>query len=645
MRHARWATTIVDARLRRLNHDGVKSFLRLLLLVPAALASAFACSATAPHKFTGTSSTGASGAGGGAGAGTSTGTTGMGGDVGFDAGVGGGSNNAGCSADLQNVTDGMGNVLQMCPPDQGCSGGVCVPACQSASDSKGSIGCDFYAPDPPFYSNGTPSTYNGSCYAVFVANTWSRSAQITVSRAGQSFSLSQFGYIPSGIIPNITYTPIPATGVPPNQVAVLFLSNNPNAMTVFNTSLACPKPAAYLQDAAIAGPGEGTAFHVVSDTPITAYDIMPYGGALSYLPSASLLYPSTAWGTNYYAVSPHQDQGPQAQLWMLIVGSADGTMVTASPVNSLPGAGMPPTLPANTMTSFTINKGQTLQWIGADPTSTVLSSTQPIGVFTGSTYLRVVSQTSPSGGGQDSAHQQIPHIKALGHEYVAPSVATRLASMAPESVPYRLMGVVDGTTLTYDPAPPAMAPAMLNAGQFVEFETTSLFVVRSQDDMHPFSMTQYLPGAPTGTSVTNGCSMQSMFGSGCSLGDEDWVTLLPPAQFLQRYVFFTDPTYATTTLVVTRVKGPNGFSDVTVDCLGAPINNWQMVDAAGKYQVAHVNLVFGTKPVMNCNGSAHQAKSAGQFGINVWGTDWYASYGYPAGGNIGSINQVIVTPK
>jgi hypothetical protein len=41
------------------------------------------------------------------------------------------------------------------------------------------------------------------------------------------------------------------------------------------------------------------------------------------------------------------------------------------------------------------------------------------------------------------------------------------------------------------------------------------------------------------------------------------VIVLPPAQFLRRYAFFTDPTYATTNLVVTRVKSNDEFKPVT----------------------------------------------------------------------------------
>lgn len=530
-----------------------------------------------------------------------------------------------CSADLQSVLDKDGNVIKMCPPDQGCANGQCVPACTAVAASTGSIGCDFFAPDPPFYRNGEGSIYDGTCYAVFVANSWSRPAQITVTRGGQMFDVTQFGRIPSGILPNITYDPIPPTGVPPNQVAVLFLSHKPGARHDFGTPLTCPVTPAYVNDAAVPGEGKGSAFHVVSDTPITAYDILPYGGAQSYLPSASLLFPATSWGTNYFAVAPHADGG--GALWMLIVGSSDGTSVKIAP-------------PGGSPIMTTVNKGEIQQWKG-DPTGKVLQSSSPIGVFTGSTYMRVTSQTSPGGGGQDSAHQQIPQIKALGSEYVANGIVSRLTTSQLESVPYRMLGIVDGTTLTYDPAtPPSGAPTTLKAGQVVEFQSRTLFVVKSQDSDHPFGLTQYMPGTPGSTRP--GCD--ASHAASCSLGDEEWVNVLAPKQYLQRYVFFTDPTYATTNLVLTRVAGTAGFMDVKIGCMAGPVTGWQPVDNAGKYQVAYVDLVRGSKPVESCNGSRHEASSMGQFGVTVWGTDWYASYGYPAGGNVGSINNVVVIP-
>ena len=95
-----------------------------------------------------------------------------------------------CSSDLRNVIDGQGNVVQTCPDDQGCAAGGCVPACQAAAASKGSIGCDYVVPTPSFYTGIAPP-----CWAVFVANNWVKDVQITAARGGKTYNVTQFGRI------------------------------------------------------------------------------------------------------------------------------------------------------------------------------------------------------------------------------------------------------------------------------------------------------------------------------------------------------------------------------------------------------------------------------------------------------------------
>src|SRR5262249_20410769 len=163
----------------------------------------------------------------------------------------------GCTGDLQAVTDADGNVVEQCPPDQGCAAGACVPACKAASLSTGNIGCQFYTAESPYYQNGQASAYAGACYALFVANTLKRAPNLTVTRGTQTFDVTQFGYLPKGLLPNIVYDPMPASGLPPNAVAVLFLSRKPGG-------LACPKEPALVDDAAVQGSGRGAAFRVES---------------------------------------------------------------------------------------------------------------------------------------------------------------------------------------------------------------------------------------------------------------------------------------------------------------------------------------------------------------------------------------------
>jgi hypothetical protein len=235
------------------------------------------------------------------------------------------------------------------------------------------------------------------------------------------------------------------------------------------------------------------------------------------------------------------------------------------------------------------------------------------------------------GGGCDSSHQLIPPLSAFGSEYVAPPYATRQSDMSEESIKYKLVGSVNSTTLTYSPSVPG--PASINAGQVVEFEATGPFTITSQDNMHPFYVGQYMAGCE----VTHGSRPGA--GGGC-LGDEEFVNILPPAQWLSSYVFFTDPTYTTTNLVIVRKATQGAFSDVMVDCLGT-ISGWKPVAGGSEYQITNVDLQRDT-PVGSCTNGRHTASSAGPFTIMVWGLANAASYAYPAGGNVGTINPVVV---
>jgi hypothetical protein len=128
-----------------------------------------------------------------------------------------------------------------------------------------------------------------------------------------------------------------------------------------------------------------------------------------------------------------------------------------------------------------------------------------------------------------------------------------------------------------------------------------------------------------------------------NLGDEEFVVMLPPGQFMSKYVFFTDPTYPTTNLVLTRVAGSNGFQDVKIDCLGT-VTGWQPVGSSGKYEVTDVDLLRAGIASGTCTNGRHTAESAAPFGMVVWGEDSYSSYAYLAGGNAVQLTNVTVPP-
>ncbi len=534
-----------------------------------------------------------------------------------------------CSADQHDVVDCAGNVVQTCPGDLGCASGACVDACQAAAANTSSVGCDYYAVNPDSYL-----TTNGSCFAAYIANTWGSPITINVERDGQQLPVDSFARIPTGQGQAISYAPLMGGMLMPNQVAILFLAAHQGILTT-----ACPAgiTAAYTTtDAAVHGTAMGKAFHITTSAPAVAYDIFPYGGGNSAVTSATLLLPSSAWGTNYVAVDAFQQSQIAGQPFIEMVGLEDGTNVQIRPSAAITGGTGIPAAAANTPATYTLNRGQVLQMTqNAELTGSPITSDRPIGVWGGASCMNIPVDVAAC----DAAHQQIPPVQAMGHRYAAVRYRNRFAGME-ETVPWRIVGGVDGTTLTYAPATPPGAPTTLNLGQVAQFEAPGPFTVESQDEDHPFYMSAHMTGCALTNPNTDDCR-----------GDPEFVNIVPPDQYLAAYTFFTDPTYPETNLVLTREKLNGGFSDVTVDCVGT-VTGWQPIDASDTIEYTRVDLVTGNfQSVGNCNNGLHVATSPQPFGLVVWGWGSAAtglfstqavSYAYPAGASVKPINNVVI---
>src|SRR5438270_3148962 len=86
-----------------------------------------------------------------------------------------------CSDDLRSVIDCNGNVVQSCAASDQCDTSAiqCTNACAAAEANHRSVGCDYYAT----YMDSEIPQY---CFAVFVANTWTTPAHVSVEYNGQS---------------------------------------------------------------------------------------------------------------------------------------------------------------------------------------------------------------------------------------------------------------------------------------------------------------------------------------------------------------------------------------------------------------------------------------------------------------------------
>jgi hypothetical protein len=133
------------------------------------------------------------------------------------------------------------------------------------------------------------------------------------------------------------------------------------------------------------------------------------------------------------------------------------------------------------------------------------------------------------------------------------------------------------------------------------------------------------------------------------------VNVVPAKEWLPSYVFFTDPTYPESDLVLVRGKGDdNQFHDVKLDCAGT-LTDWQPIGNSGEYEFTRFDLVrYNFQKTGKCDNGRHEIHSDAPFGLTVWGWGSLAtgsspevysqavSYAYPAGMSVKPINTVVI---
>lgn len=515
----------------------------------------------------------------------------------------------------------------------------------SCDDPDSSVGCEFYSARPPRQTVYHGGDFSGACFAAFIVNVSPVPVNIRVEHAGKSLDTPKFARVPRGSGRSIVYDPLPDGKLPPKEVAIVFLTDVADAL------VHCPIEAGVPTGPGHESSGRDAAFHIVTDAPVAAYDIFPYGGGHVAITSATLLLPTKTWDDNYIAVSAYPNTFSDKSTIQIVAGQDDTEVTIAPRAHILAGPGVPAST-GPTPQKYTLNRGELLQLatgeleIGGgryELTGSPVLANKPVALWGSSACVSIPATTSAC----DSAHQQIPPVRALGHNYVAVRHRNRFLGRE-EAARWRLVGAIDGTQLSYDPAPPdTLAPARLDSGQMAEFVAAGPFTVKSQDAEHPFYLAQYMTGA-SGVRID----------ANDSRGDPEFVNVVPVEQYMQSYIFFTDPTYPETSLVVIRQNDGSGFKDVSLDCAGR-LSGWLPIGKAGLYEYVYVQLTSGNfEPQGNCDNGRHEITSDGPIALTVWA--WgsaatggeidkppysqFVSYAYPAGAAVRSVNQVVVPP-
>ncbi len=527
-----------------------------------------------------------------------------------------------CSLDGRSVVRSCtGEVVETCRPEQACGAALCQEPCAAAAADRSSNGCDFY-----FQAPATQAEFAGSCYATFIVNTSTLPVDITLEREGKALDISQSMFRTN---PGDATLLAHSGPIGPGESAVLFVSEASSAAASSSSHVSCPLgvTAAVLEDDALSTTGIGSSFRLKASTPVSLVAMYPFGGAASFVPTATLLLPIVNWAKEHLVFAPWEAARrygyviglPTAQ----VVAAEDDTELTIFPTRAIEdGPGVKGT-PAHVPATYHLDRGQYLQLVQFDELSgSVVRSNKPTTFFSGHTCADIPTNTIAC----DILGQQIPAYEHWGSEYVAVGYRPRLGG--DEAMPYRIVAARDGTHLDYDPAIPAGAPTELSAGEVATFPAGAgeAFVVRTQDPEHPIYVAAYMTSA------------EGLYFGSPSMGghgDPEFVNVVPAGQYLSAYSFYADPTYAETSLVIVRAKSQGTFKDVWLECAGNLID-FRPIGTRGEYEFTRVDLsrrhgpgaTFGDK---TCQAGLQRMKSDGPFTATLWGWDKTASYAYPGG--------------
>ena len=527
-----------------------------------------------------------------------------------------------CSIDGRKVIENCtGSVTEECPPHLACGGGKCIEPCAAAAEDRSSNGCEFYFQPPQFLERVPPS-----CYASYVVNTSLAPAELSLELEGKALDLSKAVFRTNPGSADL----VPHTGpIPPGESVVVFISNASPRMVDLNewgaNYVGCPEgvvPAHYVEHLG-GGTHLGSSFHLKTSLPVATTSIYPFGGAKSFIPTATLLLPVATWGTEHIIVNgweAAENGGPAAQ----IIASEDDTEVTIIPTRDIQnGANVAGGL-AGQPAKVTLGKGQHLQLVQDDELSgSIVTSSKPTTIVGG----HACGDIPATGAACDILAQQIPPFAQWGSEYVGVGYRPRLGNEH-ELVLYRIVAARDGTLLDYDPAIPDGAPTTMKAGEVAIFAsgTGDPFVVRTQDAEHAIYVSAHMTGGHG-----DGASANNYGGR----GDPEFVNVVPAGQYLSSYSFYADPTYAETSLVVVRAKAGGKLEDVWLECAGN-LTGWKPIGTRGEFEYLRVDLSRDGKPGDTfdagvCQYGLQRMRSDGPFTATLWGWDRYASYAYPGG--------------
>jgi len=477
--------------------------------------------------------------------------------------------------------------------------------CEEAEWLHTYVGCDFW---PTVLPNVVGKHFD---YAVVVSNAGDASASVEIERNG---------------------TLVESGEVPPFETRKFFL---PWVDELKHWTGMCDTQPSTSAPSFITRRVPGGAYHLVSSVPVTVYQFNPieYGpqggpegkdwsacdcmfGCHSYTNDASLLQPGTALTGNYRVTAPAgQDSEDVTQPgYLSFTGLHPATTVRmrVGAGGQVVGGDDIPDTPAGGIVEFTLDQGEVVRIVGTpqtDLSGSVVNADKAVQVISGAPC----HQLPPDYVACDHLEESVFPAEALGTHYLV-TIPTN-----PRGVPIghfvKLVGNVDGTTLTYPGGPPPGAPASIAAGQVVDMGIVEVDfeVIGSQ----PFAVMSF----QLGSSLNDPGHLTDYH------GDPAQSNVYAVEQFRLKYVFLAPDDYDFSFADVVLPDGAAVYLD------GVPL----------AHPVTPVGVGFGVMrvplPVELGGDYGFTLESDMPVGLQVMGYGFATSYQYPGGLNLTRISE------
>ena len=516
---------------------------------------------------------------------------------------------AGTAADGGTAPDPNGGVLIEPDPssdDAGTAGfGTDISTCAQAASAKAYVGCDFW---PTPVANAVWSIFD---FAAVVANTSTTAVDVTVTG-------------PNNFRQTIS--------VGPKALGTVYLPWVASLKGGDADECGSPQPMA---GSVLARKG---AYHLVTTKPVTVYQFnaLEYKGAggapgkswsscpgnrvcpsnfgavgcFSFSNDASLLLPSTAMTGNYRVISTNSDTYSAG--YVAITATADNTTVDVklgTKANIVAGSGIAGKAAGST-SSYTLNAGDVIELftsvgVAADMSGSVITATAPVQVISGVPCINVPDGTAAC----DHVEESVFPAETLGKDYVVTVPTGPYGTTVGHVV--RLVGNVDGTTLTWSTNKPTGAPTTLNAGQVVSLGRVNKDFRVTGDKS--FGVASLMLGA----AIVDPNALDQ------AKGDPSMSFPTAVEQYRNSYIFLAPTDYDVNFIDV--VFPPASEASLRLD--GQAVSGTAIDIPGSSFKIKRVRLA-------NTNGGAHELSADAPVGVQVIGYGSYTSYQYPGGLNL-----------